>query len=259
MNRINKLFRSGKRDILSVYFTAGYPFLDSTSGIIRDLEHAGADMIEIGIPFSDPVADGPVIQESSAKALKNGMSMELLFRQIEDIRESVEIPLLLMGYLNPVLQFGVENFCKKCVATGIDGAILPDLPPEIYNDRYSVLFKKHDILNIFLIAPQTSSERIKYIDSVSTGFIYMVSSSSTTGIKKGFPEEQTDYFRRIAEMGINSPRLTGFGISDNSAFRTACRVSHGAVTGSAFIKILGENAASGESIKNFIRTMKGEQ
>jgi len=259
MNRISELFLSGKRNILSIYFTAGYPYLDSTSRIIKDLVNAGVDMIEVGIPFSDPLADGPVIQESNAKALKNGMSMNKLFRQLEGIREGVGIPLLLMGYLNPVLKFGMENFCAKCAETGIDGIIIPDLPPEIFIEKYAGLFRKHDLLNIFLITPQTSEDRIRYIDSISNGFIYMVSSSSTTGIKKGFQKEHLDYFRRITEMGIITPGLTGFGISDNSAFKTACSLSYGAVIGSAFIKELGKDMASGDSIKRFISAVRGEQ
>lgn len=252
MNRIDKLFSSGKENILSIYFTAGFPTVDSTTGIIKSLAEAGVDMIEIGIPFSDPLADGPVIQKSSSVALKNGMSLKLLFRQIEGIRREVDIPLLLMGYLNPVIRYGMENFCLKCAETGIDGVILPDLPPDIYNDQYRQIFEKYGIYNILLISPRTDSDRIRFIDGITDGFIYVVSSSSVTGIKGTFTDEQRAYFSKVKEMNLRHPFLTGFGISSRESFLEACRYSRGAIIGSAFVKMLDEKGFREEEIKKFV-------
>lgn len=237
MNRINKkLKQEGK--LLSIYFTAGYPNLEDTVSIIQNLEKSGVDMIEIGLPFSDPLADGPTIQASSTQALKNGMTTEILFDQIKDIRKTVSIPLIIMGYFNPVLQYGVEAFCKKCQEIGIDGLILPDLPVDVYADEYQETFEKYGLINVFLITPQTSDERIRFIDSVSKGFIYMVSSASTTGAKTGFGDEQTAYFNRIAGMNLNNPQIVGFGISNKETFEQATHKAKGAIIGSAFIKHL---------------------
>ncbi|HOB84801.1 MAG TPA: tryptophan synthase subunit alpha [Bacteroidales bacterium] len=258
MNRIDKLFHTKKNNVLSIFFTAGYPLIDSTTEIIKFLADSGTDMIEIGMPFSDPLADGPLIQRSSETALKNGMSVKLLFDQLADIRKTVTIPLLLMGYLNPVLKFGMDNFCNKCAATGIDGVILPDLPPDIYVEKYSGLFEKYGIYNILLITPQTEPERIKMIDSISRGFIYMVSSSSTTGIKGGFSEDQKTYFRRIKEMNLSNPLLIGFGISDSGSFDEACKAANGAIIGSSFIKMFAEDGADSENIRRFIDSIKGD-
>ena len=205
MNRIDKLFNDKKKNILSVYFTAGYPHLDSTTVIIKALAEAGADMIEIGMPFSDPIADGPIIQHSNEKALQNGMSLKMLFNQLSKIRDEVKIPLLLMGYLNPVLQFGIANFCRYCKETGIDGVILPDLPPLVYSEQYLPFFEKSELCNILLITPQSDNERIRTIDKISHGFIYMVSSSSVTGIKGNFSDEQISYFKRVSEMDLKNP------------------------------------------------------
>lgn len=257
MNRINELFHLKKENILSVYFTAGYPELNSTLKIIRFLADAGADMIEIGMPFSDPLADGPVIQKSNDKALRNGMSMKILFQQLAGIRREINIPLLLMGYLNPVFKFGIENFCRKCHETGIDGVILPDLPPAIFEKQYSTIFSKYDLFNIFLISPGTENERILMIDRISKGFIYMVSSSATTGIKGKFSESQIEYFRRVRELKLSNPLLIGFGISDNNTFREACNMAEGAIVGSAFIKVLAEKGISRSTIHQFIRDIKG--
>jgi len=256
MNRIDKLFSSGKENILSIYFTAGFPTVDSTTGIIKSLADAGADMIEIGIPFSDPLADGPVIQKSSSVALKNGMSLKLLFRQIEGIRREVDIPLLLMGYLNPVLRSGMENFCLKCAETGIDGVILPDLPPDIYIDQYRQTFVKYGIYNILLISPNSGNERIRSIDGITEGFIYVVSSSSVTGMKGTFTDEQRAYFRKIKEMNLSHPFLTGFGISSRESFLEACSYSRGAIIGSAFIRLLEEKGFREEEIKRFVGRFK---
>ena len=235
MNRINQKLQEDKK-ILSIYFTAGYPNLNDTVKIIKYLEKNGVDLIEIGLPFSDPLADGPTIQESSTAALKNGMHTALLFEQLKDIRKTVTIPLILMGYFNPVLQYGVEAFCQKCEEIGIDGLILPDLPLDVYQEEYESIFKKHGLINVFLITPQTSDARIKAIDSASEGFIYMVSSASTTGAKEGFGDEQAAYFERIASMDLNNPQIVGFGISNADTFQQATKKAKGAIIGSAFIK-----------------------
>jgi tryptophan synthase alpha chain len=256
MNRIDKLFREKTANILSVYFTAGYPQLDSTAGIVRALEYAGADMIEIGMPFSDPMADGPVIQRSNEKALKNGMNLKLLFAQLNSIRNEVKIPLLLMGYLNPVMQFGVENFCMQCMETGIDGVILPDLPPQIYTEEYLSVFNKYNLYNILLISPQSSAERISAIDKISRGFIYMVSSSSVTGAKGNFSEDQMAYFKRVSEMNLVNPCLIGFGISNRETFINAGKYARGGIIGSAFVKILAMNGTETENISQFIKEIK---
>lgn len=257
MNRINRLFKEKPGNILSVYFTAGHPSLDTAPRIIRALAAAGADMIEIGMPFSDPMADGPVIQHSSSKALKNGMSLKLLFSQLKDIRETVDIPLLLMGYLNPVLQYGMENFCSDCAAAGIDGLILPDLPLQVYYEEYKGIVEKYGLRNILLISPQTSDERIRKIDAASDGFIYTVSSSSTTGVKGSFSEEQINYFKRIQEMKLTNPTLVGFGISDSKGFATVCRYAQGAIIGSAFVKMLSETRDLEKDIGRFIKSVRG--
>lgn len=237
MNRVNQKLKENKR-LLSLYFTAGYPNLEDTVTIIQNLENSGVDMIEIGLPFSDPLADGPTIQASSTHALKNGMTSEILFKQLKDIRESVKIPLIIMGYFNPMLQFGVEEFCKKCSEIGIDGLIIPDLPVDVYNEEYKPIFEKYGLINVFLITPQTSDERIHFIDSISKGFIYMVSSASVTGSQSGFGEEQTNYFQRIQKMNLKNPQIIGFGISDNTSFTQATNHAKGAIIGSAFIKHL---------------------
>jgi tryptophan synthase alpha chain len=257
MNRIDKLFQTKKNNILSIYFTAGYPLIDSTAGIIKNLAMAGVDLIEIGMPFSDPLADGPVIQKSSESALHNGMNINLLFNQLADIRSQVTIPLVLMGYINPILKLGMEEFCRKCDEVEIDGVILPDLPPEIYLDQYQDLFEKYNLYNILLISPQSHDERIRMIDRISRGFVYMVSAASTTGIKGSFSEDQISYFKRIKVMNLINPRLIGFGISDFSSFTEACRMAHGAVIGSAFIKILGDKGANSDTIKQFISEIRG--
>ena len=260
MNRIiqklqeTDLSENKEKKLLSIYFTAGYPKPDDTVTIIRELEKNGVDMIEIGLPFSDPLADGPTIQESSTRALKNGMTTLKLFEQLKDIRKSVSIPLIIMGYFNPILQFGVEEFCKKCVETGIDGLIIPDLPVDVYTEKYKSIFEKYNLINVFLITPQTSEERIRFIDSVSNGFIYMVSSASVTGTTKGFGEETISYFERILEMNLKNPQIVGFGISDKESFGQATEFAKGAIIGSAFIKHLTENGT--EKISGFVKGIR---
>lgn len=243
MNRINKKLKEAKK-ILSIYFTAGYPNLDDTVSIIQGLEKSGVDMIEIGLPFSDPLADGPTIQASSTQALKNGMTSEILFDQLKDIRTSVTIPLIIMGYFNPILQYGVESFCRKCQEIGIDGLIIPDLPVDVYNENYKAIFESYGLINIFLITPQTSDERIRFIDSISKGFIYMVSSASVTGSQSGFGDEHTHYFKRIANMHLNNPQIVGFGINNHETFTQATTYAKGAIIGSAFIKDLTTNGVN---------------
>jgi tryptophan synthase alpha chain len=251
MNRINQKLQEDKK-ILSIYFSAGYPNLNDTVQIIQDLEKNGVDMIEIGLPFSDPLADGPTIQASSTTALHNGMTTQILFDQLKDIRESVNIPLVIMGYFNPMLQYGVENFCKKCAEIGIDGLIIPDLPVDVYAEQYKATFDKYGLINVFLITPQTSDERIRFIDSVSSGFIYMVSSASVTGSQSGFGSTQEDYFKRISDMNLKNPQVIGFGINNAETFNQATQYAKGAIIGSAFITHLKENGTGkiGEFVKS---------
>ncbi|OHT45094.1 tryptophan synthase subunit alpha [Flavobacterium tructae] len=242
MNRITQKLQEDKK-ILSIYFSAGYPNLNDTVPIIQDLEKNGVDLIEIGLPFSDPLADGPTIQASSTQALHNGMTTQILFDQLKNIRESVKIPLIIMGYFNPMLQYGIEEFCKKCAEIGIDGLIIPDLPVDVYAAEYKAIFEKYGLINVFLITPQTSEERIRFIDSVSNGFIYMVSSASVTGSQAGFGNTQESYFERIAQMDLKNPQIVGFGISNKETFNQATKYAKGAIIGSAFIKHLSENGS----------------
>ncbi len=255
MNRIIELFNKKKENILNVYFTAGFPQLNDTQQIIESLQASGADIIEIGIPFSDPVADGPTIQLSNEKALKNGMTLKLLFSQLKNIREKVNIPIILMGYINPVIQFGIEEFCINCKNIGIDGVILPDLPIQEYINEYKSIFERYGIINNFLITPQTSESRINKIDEVSNGFIYMVSSSSITGSKADTTNDQIIYFKRILSMNLKSPRLIGFGISNRQTFQTACKYANGAIIGSAFISAIENDQPFDKTISTFINNI----
>ena len=252
-NRIDEIFKNEKK-ILSIYFSAGHPNLEDTTSILKKLQSSGADMIEIGLPFSDPLADGPVIQKSSSKALRNGMTTEKLFNQLEGVRKEINIPLIIMGYFNPIMQYGVEKFCEKCKLIGIDGLIIPDLPVSVYKDDYKELFDKHGLYNMFLITPQTSVERINYIDKASKGFIYMVSSSGVTGVKSNFNEVQTKYFKRIKSMNLNTPTIIGFGISNQQTFNSASEYSSGAIIGSAFINFLETKGVV--KINEFIKSIR---
>lgn len=253
MNRIDQKFKGDKK-LLSIYFSAGYPNLEDTVPVLKKLQAAGVDMVEIGLPFSDPLADGPTIQESSTQALRNGMNTEKLFSQLDGIRKEIEIPLVLMGYFNPMMQYGIEKFCQRCESIGIDGLIIPDLPVDVYHEHYKTLFDQHGLYNMFLITPQTSDKRIRYIDQVSNGFIYMVSSASVTGAKNTFGKTQTDYFQRIQKMELNTPTVVGFGISNAQTYTAATRASKGAIIGSAFIKFLEEKGV--DQINNFIRSIR---
>lgn len=257
MNRINNLFLHKKEKVLSVYFSAGHPNLNDTENIITSLAESGADIVEVGMPFSDPVADGPVIQQSSLRALKNRMSVKLLFEQLENIRQHTQVPIVLMGYLNPVMQFGIEKFCEKCSQVGVDGLILPDLPPEIFNDQYRATFEKYNLCNILLVPPQTSDERIKQLDKWSSGFLYIVAASSTTGAKHGFQPYQIEYFKRLQKLNLSNPKLIGFGISSRESFEEACNYANGAIIGSAFVKALETNGKLPEIIGGFIKEIKG--
>ncbi len=252
MNRINQKLKEDKK-LLSIYFTAGFPQLNDTVEIIENLEKSGVDFIEIGLPFSDPLADGPTIQASSTTALDNGMTSEVLFDQIKDIRKTVSIPLIIMGYFNPMMQFGVEAFCEKCAQIGIDGLIIPDLPLQEYNENYKDIFEKYGLINVFLITPQTSDERIRFIDEISEGFIYMVSSASVTGSKNTFGNIQNDYFKRIESMKLNSPQIVGFGISNSETFKQATKYAKGAIIGSAFVKHLTKYGVN--SIDKFVKNI----
>lgn len=251
-NRISTLFAAKPRNVLSVYCTAGFPQMNDTKGIIRALEQAGADIVEIGIPYSDPIADGPTIQESSAQALHNGMTLEVLFEQLQDIRSHVRLPLVLMGYVNPLLQFGMERFCARCAEVGIDGVIVPDLPVEEYQHSYATLFQQHNVANILLVTPQTSDQRIQEIDRVSQGFLYAVSSAGTTGKVLTVDAEREQYFERLARLGLQNPIMVGFGIADKASFDAACRYAQGAIIGSAFIKMLSQSTNVTEDIRRFV-------
>lgn len=253
INRIDKKFQEDKK-LLSIYFSAGHPSLEDTVPILKKLQAAKVDMVEIGLPFSDPLADGPTIQESSTQALSNGMTTDKLFSQLENIREYINIPLVLMGYFNPMMQFGIEKFCQCCESIGIDGLIIPDLPVDVYHEKYKVLFDKHGLYNMFLITPQTPENRIRYIDKVSNGFIYMVSSASVTGAKNTFGNSQKDYFKRISGMRLSSPTVVGFGISNASTYSAAIEHSNGAIIGSAFIKFLEDKGVT--KIADFINSIR---
>jgi tryptophan synthase alpha chain len=238
MNRITNLFKT-KPDagLLNVYFTAGFPALNDTTKVLKALQDGGADLVEIGMPYSDPVADGETIQKSNDQALENGMTVQVLFEQLEGIRQTISLPILLMGYINPVLQFGIENFCRKCAEVGVDGLILPDMPMDVYLNEYKATFDAYGILNIFLVTPQTSEKRIRQIDNASEGFIYTVSSASVTGSKSGVSTDMESYFNRINAMNLRNPRLIGFGIKDNATYLKACDYANGAIIGSAFIRV----------------------
>ena len=255
MNRINKLFTE-KKDVLSIYYTAGFPNLNDTVTILKSLEKAGADIVELGMPFSDPLADGPTIQDSSLVALNNGMSIKVLFEQLKDVRKEVTIPIVLMGYINPVHKYGIEKFAKKCQEVGVDGVIIPDLPFDEYNEKYKTIFEAAGVSNIFLVTPQSPEARIRAIDSNTNGFIYVVSSSAVTGAKAGLSATQIEYFQKLQNMKLKNPSLIGFGISDNESFKATCKYASGAIVGSAFVKLLANSKDLETDITNFIKDLK---
>jgi tryptophan synthase alpha chain len=257
-NRITALFKHKKKDVLSVFYTAGFPKLDSTLAVARMLATAGADIIEIGIPFSDPVADGPTIQESNKIALGNGMNLKLLLSQVREIRnEGIGLPIILMGYLNPVMQYGISRFVTDASAAGVDGLIIPDMPLYEYEENYKELFMKANLCNTFLISPTTSDDRIRTIDAATNGFIYAVSASSTTGAKADFTADQIGYFEKLQRMKLKNPFLIGFGISGNQTFTKASQYCVGAIVGSAFINLLKESSDQQKDIAEFIKNLKG--
>lgn len=252
MNRLIELFERKSEGVLNVYFTAGHPTLESTVTIIQELDRHGADIIEIGMPYSDPMADGETIQKSSAIALKNGMGLNVLFDQVAQVRKTVEIPLIVMGYYNQLIQYGIEDFVKKAAEVGIDGMIIPDLPMAIYRDDHKALFNKYNVCHSFLITPQTSEERIRMADELSNGFIYMVSQSSITGKTGDISDEQIAYFERVNKMNLKNPRLIGFGIHDKATKERAFSYANGAIIGSAFIRaVANEEHTIEENITGF--------
>jgi tryptophan synthase alpha chain len=257
MNRLNALFNTKKDNLLSIYYTAGYPEINTTLDIAEALEKGGADFLELGFPYSDPVADGPIIQHSSEKSLENGMTLHLLFEQLAALRKRITIPVLLMGYVNPIVQYGVEAFCKKAAEVGVDGIIVPDLPIYEYENLYAPYFKANGLSNIFMVTPQTSEERIRKIDALSNSFIYLLSSSSITGGKLLVSANIEGYYQRIKAMQLNNPTIIGFGISNHESFAKACEYTSGAIVGSAFVKLLGtENYL--EKISAFINSIKNK-
>ena len=258
MDRIKHLFANKQKDILNIYFTAGYPKLETTPEIIVSLAEAGADLIEIGMPYSDPLADGPTIQQSGQIALENGMNLKLLFEQIVAARTQTQVPLIMMGYFNQVMQYGEEAFFKKCAEVGVDGLILPDMPMDVYELEYKTMIEKYGLKIIFLITPQTSDERIRKVDELSNGFIYMVSNASITGAKSGISQHQITYFERINQMQLKNPRLIGFGISNHDTFQTACQYANGAIIGSAFIRALKDSKDVKETIVDFVGMVRGD-
>lgn len=259
-NRIEELFKRKQHNILNVYCTAGYPKLDSTIEVMQALQANGADLIELGMPYSDPLADGPVIQQSSAVAIENGMTISKLFEQLNNLRNPHSplgvgsTPVILMGYMNPVLQYGFEKFCSKAAEVGIDGLILPDLPMYEYETEYAEIIKRYNLDLVFLVTPETKEDRLRRIDALSTGFIYAVSSSSTTGSNKDINDQQS-YFQKLRDMKLKNPVLVGFGIKDKQTFEAACKFTNGAIIGSAFIKALSNGKDVKEATKEFLQTV----
>lgn len=256
MSRIQELFSRKQNRILNVYCTAGYPQLNSTVPIMKTLQDNGADLIELGMPYSDPLADGPVIQASGSKALENGMTIAVLFEQLKDFRSQINIPVILMGYMNPVLQYGFEKFCSDAAALGIDGLILPDLPEFEFENEYGAIIKKYGLDFTFLVTPETSEERVRKLDSLSSGFLYAVSSSATTGKDKDFTEVER-YLQRLQSMQLKNPVLVGFGIKDKETFQSACKYANGAIIGTAYIKMLQEATDIDAGTKTFLNNVLG--
>ena len=256
MNKINELFESARgRKLLSLYFCAGCPTADGTADTLRALQRHGIDMVEVGIPFSDPMADGPVIQDAATKALKNGMSLGKIFAQLKAVKDEISIPLVLMGYLNPIMQYGIERFCRSCVESGVAGAIIPDLPFKDYLDTVKPVADRHGVRIIMLITPETSDERIRFIDEHTDGFIYMVSSAATTGAQKLFDEKKQEYFRRINAMGLRNPRMIGFGISNRQTLESSQANAAGAIIGSKFVTLLNESRDADEALDRLFEAL----
>lgn len=257
-NRLTALFDSQRKNLLNIYFTAGFPAIDDTVKILKALEKAGVDMIEIGMPFSDPLADGPTIQQSSATAIDNGMSIRKLFDQLTNIRQHISVPIMLMGYLNPVMQYGVEAFCRKAAEVGVDGLILPDLPFDEYNEFYSSYFEENNLSNVFLVTPETSESRLKQIDGSASGFIYAVSTNSTTGGSKDLKQAEA-YFQRLQDSKLKNPLMIGFNINNKENFEFACKYASGAIIGSAFVNTIKGSKNLEQDITKFIGSIKSQE
>ena len=255
-NRITELFESKNKNILNIYFTAGFPDLEDTVRVLKGLENAGVDMVEIGMPYSDPTADGPIIQASSEKALANGMTIHKLFDQLKNVRDHVSIPIVLMGYINPVMQFGIKEFCLKAAELGIDGTILPDLPFDIYEREFKTTFEKNNLSNIFLVTPQTEESRIHQLDQTAKGFVYIVSTNSTTGSDTKVASDMNDYLERVKNINLENPTLIGFNIKNKKSFNNACNYANGAIIGSEFVKVLNESNDIEGDINKFIKKIK---
>ena len=257
MNKINQLFKDSQdKKLLSLYFCAGCPTLENTGDVIKTMQRRGIAMIEVGIPFSDPLADGPVIQSAATRAIKNGMSLKKLFAQLQEIKDEIQIPLVLMGYLNPIMHYGIEAFCKSCVESGVSGAIIPDLPFKDYQDVVKPIADKYDLRIIMLITPETSEERIRFIDNNTDGFIYMVSSAAITGTQKSFDDEKQAYFKRINDMNLRNPRMIGFGISNKQTLEAAQNNAAGAIIGSKFVTLLNESQNADEALDKLYDALK---
>lgn len=254
MTRIDTLFSNKQHEILNVYCTAGFPSLDSTLPVMAALQTYGADLIELGMPYSDPLADGPVIQESSARSIENGMTIDRLFEQLKDMRSTINVPVILMGYMNPVLQYGFEKFCMKAASVGIDGLILPDLPMHEYETEYGQIIRNNNLDLIFLVIPETKEDRLRNIDALSTGFLYAVSSSSTTGSNKDINDQQA-YFQKLQSMQLKNPILVGFGIKDRNTFLAACKHTNGAIIGSAYVKAIENSTDVEADTRKFLQTI----
>lgn len=255
MNPIDFVFQQKKNNVLTVYTTAGYPVIDSLLSVLPALQDAGVDLIEVGIPFSDPLADGPVIQQTGTVALQNGMTLELLFEQLSLLRSSLQVPLILMGYLNSVLQFGMPKFLNECKRCGVSGVILPDLPIEVYESEYRQIFEQQGIHAIFLITPATPEARVRKIAKLSCGFLYAVANAAVTGAQQALAKQQEEYLKRIQDYQLEIPVLTGFGIHDRQTFQTVCRYTSGAIVGSAFLRLLGSEPSSNEAVKKLIQQL----
>ena len=257
MNKINQLFATNKdKKLLSLYFCAGCPTLEGTGDVIKTMQRRGIAMIEVGIPFSDPLADGPVIQSAATQALKNGMNLKTLFAQLKEIKDEVQIPLVLMGYLNPILHYGIKQFCQSCVESGVSGMIIPDLPFKDYQDIVKPIADKYDLRVIMLITPETSEERIRFIDDNTDGFIYMVSSAAITGAQKSFDDAKQEYFRRINAMNLRNPRMIGFGISNKQTLEAAQHNAAGAIIGSKFVTLLNESQNADEALDKLFAALE---
>lgn len=254
MSRISELFKKQEKKILNVYCTAGFPRLNSTLEVMQALQASGADLIELGMPYSDPLADGAVIQQSGAVALKNGMTITTLLNQLQDFKKDIHIPVVLMGYMNPVLQYGFEAFCKDAAEVGIDGLILPDLPPHEFESEYGAIIKKHGLDFIFLVTPETSEQRVRKLDTLTSGFLYAVSSSSTTGTEKDFTAVEK-YLARLKSYQLKNPILVGFGIKDHESFIAAGKDTAGAIIGSAYIQALQTNESIVTATETFMRSV----